>query len=237
MHRGDEELVVGAEADSEMRSRPFQPFRRRRHVGKPQRHAVVMRDRQPQSFRRESQTADSGFHLVRLLLALGGADERRLAHRPRHRAIAVQRNVVDPAVLGIGRQRGDVAVPRDLHQLAVVAAGDDALAVRCHAKHGAIVDRQPRRLAFACGESHGFFGANEGRDVAEEMNSGNRAADLHRQHTICNRSNRGRIFRQSKRTHHVVTHCSKPSRIACSGNSRPMNTSRLSRGSPSFQAR
>jgi hypothetical protein len=30
---------------------------------------------------------------------------------------------------------------------------------------------------------------------------------------------------------------SKPSRIACSGNSRPMKTSRLWRGSPSFHYR
>ena len=35
---------------------------------------------------------------------------------------------------------------------------------------------------------------------------------------------------------HVVMQRSKPSRIVCSGNSRPMKTRRLSRGSPSFQA-
>ena len=37
--------------------------------------------------------------------------------------------------------------------------------------------------------------------------------------------------------HHVVIQLSKPSRINCSGNSRPMKTRRLSRGSPSFHFR
>ena len=37
--------------------------------------------------------------------------------------------------------------------------------------------------------------------------------------------------------HHVVIQLSKPSRIICSGNSRPMKTTRLSRGSPSFHFR
>ena len=37
--------------------------------------------------------------------------------------------------------------------------------------------------------------------------------------------------------HHVVIQLSKPSRIICSGNSRPMKTRRLSRCSPSFHFR
>jgi hypothetical protein len=70
VHRGDQEFVVGTEGDAEMRAGPFQKFRLRRHVGKPQRHAVVMRDRQPQALWRERQPADGRGHVEGFSLAL-----------------------------------------------------------------------------------------------------------------------------------------------------------------------
>ena len=62
-------------------------------------------------------------------------------------------------------------------------------------------------------------------------------ADPDRAHPIGDRRDGGGIFARIELCHHVVIQRSKPSRMVCSGNSRPMKTRRLSRGSPSFQAR
>ena len=105
VHRGDQELVVRAEHHAEMRAGPFQDLRASRHVGKPQRHAVVMRDRKPHAFRCERQPADGRRDFEEFLLALSVANERDLAGRPRHRAVRMQRDIVDPAPFWVGGER------------------------------------------------------------------------------------------------------------------------------------
>ena len=170
VHRGDQEFVVGAEGDGEMRAGPFQKFRLRRHVGKPQRHAVVMRDRHAQAFRRERQPADGRGRIEGFLLALAAADERRLARRPRHRAIGMQRDIVDPAPLGVGREHRDLALGVERDDLAVIAAGDDARAVGRRAQDGAAMDGDGRNLARRRSTIAAFSSApTKHRGIAEEM--------------------------------------------------------------------
>ena len=103
LHGGDEEAAVRADRGAEMRALPFELFRRRpRGVGKPQRGAVVVRDRQPKALRQESEPADGRrrFEFAQLL----GLHERRLAGRPGDRAVGSERDVIDPAMLGVGRR-------------------------------------------------------------------------------------------------------------------------------------
>src|SRR5439155_18289719 len=97
VHGRDDEFVVRAEGDGKVRAGPFQKFRLRRYVGKPQRHAVVMGDRYAQALWREGQSADRRWRIKALIIALAAADERGLAGRPRHGTIRMQRDVIDPA--------------------------------------------------------------------------------------------------------------------------------------------
>ena len=66
LHGGDQESSVGADGDAEMRALPFERLGRRLCAfGKPERHAVVMRDREPKALRREGEPADGRGHLER----------------------------------------------------------------------------------------------------------------------------------------------------------------------------
>ena len=85
-------------------------------------------------------------------------------------------------------------------------------------------------------EEHIFLGADEGCVIAQKVHGRDRRADRDRAHLIGD-GNNGGGFARTEFCHHVVIQLSKPSRIVCSGNSRPMKTRRLWRGSPSFQAR
>ena len=82
-----------------------------------------------------------------------------------------------------------------------------------------------------------FLGADEGGALAEKMHRGDGHADRDRAHPVGDRDDGGGVVAGIELFHHVVIQRSKPSRMVCSGNSRPMKTRRLSRGSPSFQAR
>ena len=82
-----------------------------------------------------------------------------------------------------------------------------------------------------------FLGADKGRMIAEEMHRDHGHAERERTHPVGDRGDRGRILVRIELSHHVVMQLSKPSRINCSGNSRPMKTRRLSRDSPSFHFR
>ena len=82
-----------------------------------------------------------------------------------------------------------------------------------------------------------FLGADKGRVAAEKMHRGDRHADRKRAHAVGDRNDGGGVVAGIELFHHVVIQLSKPSRIICSGNSRPMKMRRLSRASPSFQAR
>ena len=94
-----------------------------------------------------------------------------------------------------------------------------------------------RNLALAAHHRDIFLGADKGRAVAEKMHRDNRHADRERPHPIGDGNDGGGLIARIEFFHHVVIQLSKPSRMVCSGNSRPMKTRRLSRASPSFQAR
>ena len=210
-----------------MRAFPFQEFRLRAHVGKPQRHAVVMRDREPHALGRKRQTAHRRRHIQRFLIAFRIADKGSLSGRPRHRTIVMERDVVDPAPLGIGCQDFDMGFRIKRHQLAIVAAHDNALAVGGRTQDAAAMHGNGIRLT-ASRQRDVFFRADERRDVAKEMHSGRRCIQRNLGDPISDRNNGGLFRRQAEVRHHAMVF-SKPSRIACSGNSRPMNTTRLSR--------
>ena len=79
----------GLKVDVEVRALPFEHFGRGLRVRKPQRHAVVVRDREPEALRREGQPADRRRHLDRARLALARLARRpacRPTRRPRRRA-------------------------------------------------------------------------------------------------------------------------------------------------------
>ena len=102
LHGGDQEAPVGTEGDGEMRALPLQRLGRGLGVRKPQRRAVVVRDREPEALRREGEPADGRGRRRALLLALAGAHEGVLAGRPGDRAGGPDRDVIDPAALGVG---------------------------------------------------------------------------------------------------------------------------------------
>ena len=81
-----------------------------------------------------------------------------------------------------------------------------------------------------------LLGADEDGGVAEKMHRGDGHAHGKRLHPVGDGSDGGAVGR-IELFHHVVIQLAKPSRIICSGNSRPMKTTRLSRTSPSFHLR
>src|SRR6185312_8575356 len=129
------------------------------------------------------------------------------------------------------------AVGIDRHHLAIIAAGDDALAVRNRAEDAAAMHGDARDVAFRIHERDIFLGADKAGTLAEKMHGRRRRANRNGAHAVGDGCDGGLPAARLERAHHVVMQLSKPSRIACSGNSRPMKTSRLSRGSPSFHLR
>ena len=99
------------------------------------------------------------------------------------------------------------------------------------------MDGDRRYLARAADQENAFLSPDESRVVAEKMHRCDRHADLERAHPVGDRNDGGRVIARIELFHHVVIQRSKPSRMVCSGNSRPMKMRRLSRDSPSFQAR
>ena len=224
-----------------MRAGPFQEFRLRRHVGKPQRHAVVMRDGNAQALWRKRQSTDGRGHVEGFVFAL---PLRTNAVLPADHATAPSGC---SATLSIQRRLASVAstvtlafgIERD--QLAVVATGDDTLAVGCRAQHRAAMNGDTRNrvtgiLVRGIDDRRVLLGADEDGVVAEEINRRHGHADRQRPHPVGD-GNDGRSRVRIKISHHVVIQLSKPSRMVCSGNSRPMKTRRLSRGSSSRHLR
>ena len=132
LHGGDQEFAVRAKGDAQMRALPDQRLRLGAgRVGKPERGAVVMRDRKPKTFRRKGEPRDCGSCIERPHLAFRRPHEGGLAGRPGDGAVGPERDVIDPAFLLVGRDNGVLAGLLGRNDLAVVAAGDDALAVGC----------------------------------------------------------------------------------------------------------
>ena len=116
------EFVVGAEGHAEMQTGPFQKFRLWRPCWKPQRHAVIMRDCQPAApwaQRRDRRRSRAHRMIFPRPCHCGRGG---LSGRPRHRAIGMKRDVVDPAPFRIGRKQRDLAPGVERNDLAVVAA-------------------------------------------------------------------------------------------------------------------
>ncbi len=191
MHCGDQKLVVRAEHDAEMRPGPLQKFRLRRHVGKPQGHAVIMRDREPQAFWRKRQPADRRGHVEGFLLTFAAADKGGPAGRPCHRAIGMKRCIVDPAPFWVGREQCHLAFCAEPNQLAVIATHDDTGPVGCRAQDAASMDGDWRDLALPAYQENAFLGADENRGFAEKMHRRDRYADRDRAHPVGDRNDGG----------------------------------------------
>ena len=142
-----------------------------------------MRDGEAETFGQEGQPADRRrrLELPRFLAFVlsAGLHERGLAGRPGDRAVRPERDLIDPAALWIGGKRLAFALGIGRDQLAVVTAGDDALAVgRCR-EDGAAVGVDAPWLAVAAGEHDRFLGQHEGRRLAEKMRGDNGALRRH----------------------------------------------------------
>ena len=127
LHRGDQKTPIGREQRAEMRALPGERLGLRIRVRKPERRAVVMRDREPQALRREGKPAHGRGHF-KLSLALVGADEGGLSDRPRDRARRPERDLIDPLSAGIG-ERFPLAFDVGGDELAVIARGENPLSV------------------------------------------------------------------------------------------------------------
>ena len=148
----------------------------------------------------------------------------------------MQRDIVDPAALGVGREQRDLTLGIQCDELAVIATHDDALAIRRGAEDAAAVDVNFRNFALPVHEADAFLGPDERGAVADKVHGGDGSTDRNRAHLVGDGRNGG-LMARLEGAHHETMQRSKPSRIICSGNSRPMKTRRLSRGSPSFHFR
>ena len=92
--------------------------------------------------------------------------------------------MVDPAALGVGRDGFAVAVGVGRHDLAVVAAGDDAGAVARRRQDRAAVHGDALRLAVARRQQERLLAEHEDRGLLQEMHADHRRAGLHRPHAL-----------------------------------------------------
>jgi len=139
-----------------------------------------MRDGEANAFGRERQAAHRRAHFERVLGALGGAREGVLASRPGDRTVRTGRDMVDPASLAVGCDHAGLAVHAGRHDLAVVAAGDDAIRVRARAENCAAMRRDRARLAHARHQDERLLAQHQDRGVAEKMRAHDACAGLDR---------------------------------------------------------
>src|SRR4029450_5090343 len=148
----------------------------------------------------------------------------------------MQRNAVDPASFRVGRQHRGLTLGIQRDQLAVVTARNDACAIRRRAEDRAEMHFNLRDFANRSSDDNLLLSADETCVVAEEIHRRYGRTQRQRPHLVGHRSD-GAGFTGIELFHHVTMQRSKPSRIICSGSSRPMKTTRLSRRSPSFHFR
>ena len=229
-------LSVWAEHNAEVRAGPFQPLRRRNHVRKPQRHAVVVGEREPQALRRECKRADARRRLERLVLALVPAHERGLAGGPCNRAVGMDRDVVDPAAFCVGHENRALALRIERDHVAVVAAGDDPRTIRSRRQDRAAVNGDRNLLAVAGNE----------RDVSSSPTNAARSPMKYTAATGASmvtgrtRSTAEATERSCGGSSSLIMRLRTSQSLresTSSGNSRPMNTRRLSRFSSGFHLR
>ena len=129
LHGGDDEAAVRRPHDVEVRSFPFEKIRLRVGVGKPERGAVVVGDGETVAFRRKDEAAHGGGRRPLLHAALAVARLHRFSGRPGDRAVRAAGDSVDPFPLFVA-ERFDFAARRCRDDAPVIAAGDQAAAVR-----------------------------------------------------------------------------------------------------------
>src|SRR5216683_1717941 len=106
-----------------------------------------MGDREPKSLRRERQAACARRDVGRPLLAFfRGLHEYLPAGRPGDRP-GTDRDLVDPAALGVDRHEGAVSTGIRRHLLAAVAPGHQALPIARRRENAAVMDRDAALLA------------------------------------------------------------------------------------------
>ena len=148
----------------------------------------------------------------------------------------MKRDIVDPAPLGVGRKHLDLALGVKACDLAVIAAGDNAFAVGSDAQDAAAMHGNRSGLCLARDDEDALFRTDKGRLIAHEMHGAHGRANRNGAHLVGD-GNDGSGFARLEIGHRATMQLSKPSRIIASGNSRPMKTRRLRRGSPSFHGR
>ena len=232
---GDEEASVRAERHVEMRALPGECLRRGLRVRKPERHAAVVRDRDAQALRREREPAGARRQVERFHLALGVAHEGLLAGRPCHRAVRPERDAIDPAVLRVGRKRLDRSGRICRDDLAVIAAGDDAIAVGHGRQNAATMNLNALLAAVRRHEQQRLLAEHEGSATFR----GNARPRPARRPQPASRDRRSTECCSAGRTRdqNAAIVLSKPLRIFSSGRLRPMNTTRLVRFSSARHSR
>ena len=169
------------------------------------------------------------------------------------------RDVIDPAMLWVDGENRALALRVGGHDLAVVAAGDDALAVRRRRQDRAGVVAARRCAPSLRDQQQRLLAEHERRSIAEEPHGDDRHPGRDRPRAPATEGmsvrvsvsslphpgsrKRERVMGARPRTRAVrraadhARQLSKPCRIFSSGRLRPMKTARLSRFSPSFQGR
>ena len=140
----------GLNLRGEMRALPFQRLGIGLGIGKPERRAVVVRDREAEALGRERERADG--REPRPATSRAPLPARAKACLPADQATAP---AGPTATWSIQRRLASVATRLALaggvgrHDLAVIAAGDDAAAVARRRQDGAAMDGDALRLAVA----------------------------------------------------------------------------------------
>ena len=235
LHRGDEEAPVGRSGDVEMRALPFEQGRLGGGVGEPQRRAIVMGERQPIALGQEGEAAHRGRRGPGFHRAGGVAGARLLARRPGDRA-GLRGQRIDPAPLFVG-DRLDAAVGGDPDDAAVVAAGQQ----RCRRRgrrRGSRPQGERRRGARRRGSpitTTPSASAKAGSPPMKAAATAGAPAASGRKWAVSDEF--GSAMRRRSAPRDQAAQARKPSRIAASSRSRPMNTTFDSRFSPGFQSR
>ena len=141
LHRRDQKFAVGTDRDADDASPSIRALLgASAAIGKPQRHAVVMRDGEAESLRQEGEAADASTAPRARARRPCPTARRRTCRPTMRRRRRDRRDMVDPAPLRVARQTA-VSPPTDVGRdhLAVVAAGEDVLAVAGAGKDGALV--------------------------------------------------------------------------------------------------
>ena len=229
LHGGDEELPSGLNITS--RCEPFQASISGAACafGKPQRHAAVVRDREPQALRREREPADARRQVERFR-----SRPWRCARTPACRRDQATAPSGPSATRSIQRCLASVASVSLSPFASVATTLPSSPPVRMRVPSLAAARMPPPCTATRCSAPSGATNSsasspstNDGAS-AEEMHGDDRRA--RRDRLACDRRRRGLLAVRVESRHQATSRprmLSKPLRIFSSGRLRPMNTTRL----------